>query len=546
MPDKNLLIELIYDEELTEQAEALFLAGAVTDVTMAEQNLYTARVKDGIFYETEIQSPFLKKQKATCDCIFYRENNICKHIISLLFELREVFKAREDEQKNKLTSGLKKHSSLNIAHILQVADHDELTHFLRNYAKTDKKFATQLKVHFARKIDLADNTDKYRNILNSLVRPHTGMSGQASASDIRAIIQVLEDFGAQIDDCLALGQFREAFNIFETSFSKLEYIRHYYTHHKEKLDRLSLQYHIRIQQISNEKLPPELKKEMLEFLLDMAQRSYYHFDHPVYNILQLIKKDKDITERILLILQQLMKHRNAAESAVLLSLYHKQMKKITRNDISLYNDNKVALKDVADHLIALNEDILALKLLQLFEKNTVFDREISNRMILLYVKMKEKKSLLAAATKAFVHTGDFRYFEIVQREADENEWNEWLEYIESTVAASDKDGSLMCKLYRRAEMWQHLASYLRSKNSIELLMANDSYLYKKDRNLLLELYKTIVFSYLDTHLGEQATMFIQNILKHLKAEDMDAVSSGLKAFITEQFAHRTTLSAAFD
>ena len=546
MRDKNLLIELIYDEDLTEHAELLYNSGAVGNIIIAEQGLYTATVTDGIQYETEIQSPFASKQKATCDCVFYRENNICKHIIAFLFELREIFKAKSEAHSVQIGNAEKKHTTLNIAHILQAADHDELIQFIRNYARTDKKFATQLKVHFARKIDLEDNILKYRTILNTLVRPHTGQASKASAGDIRTLAQVLDDFGAQIDDCLALEQYREAFNIFEPAFSKLEYVRHYYNNHKELLDRISIDYHSRIQQLLQKKLPPDLKTEILSFLTDLAQRSYYHYQHPVFNIIQLLPSDKELKQGLTALVLKLSKEKIPAEGAILMALYHRLLKKITKQDILLYSDNRLAIKDVADHLLEMGEDMLALKLLQLKDRPNVFDRELSNRMLFLYIRLKDKKSLMTAAAKAFVHTGDFRYFEMVQKAVDQNDWKEWLEGVEAAIAEQDTDGTLMCRMYRKADMWQHLAAQLQVRNNLDLLQSHDTYLYKKDRNTLIELYESVTFQYLDEHIGDHAAAYLKKIIRHLKSEELHPVIISLKNLINKHFTHRPGLSECFD
>jgi hypothetical protein len=543
--DKNLLIELIYDEDLVEHAESLYNAGAVGNVLIAEQGLYTATVTDGIQYETEIQSPFASKQKATCDCVFYRENNMCKHIIAFLFELREIFKAKAETHGVKVEIAEKKHTTLNISNILQAADHDELVQFMRNYARTDKKFATQLKVHFARKIDLEDNILKYRSILNTLVRPHTGQASKASAGDIRTLAQVLDDFGAQIDDCLALEQYREAFNIFEPAFSKLEYVRHYYGFHKELLDRISVDYHSRIKQLLKQKLPPDLKTEILSFLTDLANRSYYHYLHPVFNIIQLLLPDKELKPSLSALVLKLSKEKMPSEGAILMALHHRLAKKITKQDMLLYTDNRLAIKDVADHLLEMGEDLLALKLMQLKDKPNVFDRELSNRMLFLYIRLKDKKSLLTTAAKAFVHTGDFRYFEMVQKAVDADQWKEWLEDIETAVAEKDTEGTLRSRIYRKADMWQHLAALLQARNNLELLQSHDTYLYRKDRKTLIELYKSVTFQYLNEHIGDQAVGYIKKILRHLKEEELHPVIISLKTLIDEHFSHRPGLSECF-
>ncbi len=98
MTEKNQLIELIYDDELVRLAEELNEKEAVCDLDHIGSNLYIAKVKDGLNYEIEIQSPFAKKQKLSCECSFFKQNNICKHTIAGLLMLREQFKNKKEEK----------------------------------------------------------------------------------------------------------------------------------------------------------------------------------------------------------------------------------------------------------------------------------------------------------------------------------------------------------------------------------------------------------------------------------------------------------------
>ncbi|MFZ1751066.1 MAG: SWIM zinc finger family protein, partial [Saprospiraceae bacterium] len=187
----NQLIETIYDEELVLQAEALFENEAITDISKVNRNFFIAKIKDGKSYEVVIQSPFTKKQKATCDCNFFASNLICKHVITLLFHIRSTQSQKPLVGNKKSGSSSAKNTSLNIHQILHEISHDDLVTFMKAYATKDKKFSTQLKVSFARKIEVEDGAMKYKNILNSIVRPYTGKQSKASATDVKAILSVL-------------------------------------------------------------------------------------------------------------------------------------------------------------------------------------------------------------------------------------------------------------------------------------------------------------------------------------------------------------------
>jgi hypothetical protein len=115
----------------------------------------------------------------------------------------------------------------------------------------------------------------------------------------------------------------------------------------------------------------------------------------------------------------------------------------------------------------------------------------------------------------------------------------------SGVAEKDTDGALRCRIYRKADMWQHLASLLQVRNNLDLLQSHDTYLYKKDRNTLIELYKSVTFQYLNEHIGDQAVTYMKRILRHLKEEKLHLIIISLKTLIDEHFPHRPGLSECF-
>ncbi|MBL0027147.1 MAG: hypothetical protein IPO98_20155 [Saprospiraceae bacterium] len=295
MTEKNQLIELIYEDNLVIAAEQLFEVNAIKHLIKTGSNLYIGSVKDGINYEIEIQSPFAKKQKVSCECSFYKDNKICKHIIAGLLQIRDQIKLKTTSASPKVESGAsKKLLSLNTSQILEEISHSDLVAFIKSYARKDKKFTTQLKVNFARKIDLIDNADKYKSILNSIVRPNTGKESKANSSEIKALLLVLKDFSDQINDCIALGQYREGFNILDASISKLEYIRHHYAFHPDDLLKLHATYHQIIRYFLKEKLPQDLKSDMLNFLMNLASRSYYQYNDINDNVISIILSEYKI------------------------------------------------------------------------------------------------------------------------------------------------------------------------------------------------------------------------------------------------------------
>ncbi|MBK8081768.1 MAG: hypothetical protein IPK25_16725 [Saprospiraceae bacterium] len=206
----KFLIEVKYDDILVEEAEILFEKKVIIDVLNPEKNLFVFSLFDERDYEVEIFKPFTKLQRSTCSCLFHTQHKICKHVLAGLMFLRNQKSKEESEKK---TPAVSKTKTLNISNILSNVSREELIQFVKNYAKSDPKFSLQLKVFFARKVDLPDNKKKYKSILDSVIKPHSGKSNP-SVAEIRAFLTINKELTGQTEDCIALEQYEEATDIF--------------------------------------------------------------------------------------------------------------------------------------------------------------------------------------------------------------------------------------------------------------------------------------------------------------------------------------------
>ena len=548
LTEKGRLIELLYDEDLVQAGEQLYDGGAVHDISKLEANLFIARVRDGKMYEVEVQSPFAKKQKTSCECTFFAQNKVCRHVVALLFALRNAVSdqpsAAEKTGKPKAPA---KPVSLNVAHILDEISHEELVSFVRNYARNDKKFATQLKVNFARKIDLVDNVDKYRNLLNSLVKPHTGQASKANASEIRGAALVLEEFADQISDCIALRQFREAFDILNSAFAKLEYIRHHYAAQSDNLASLGVTYHRITKELLAEKLPPELRAEIREYLLDLALRSYYHYRSIHLNLLSIMAAELKNNEKSGIIdrAHELSQGRQGEERALLMAIYFSLHGRYGRSEADLVKKSSVSLVRICDHLLEAGDDALALKMLSHAYDPRHHDKDIAARLIFLYVRLKDHTRLEEIAVRAYKSSADIKYMDILKREISTETYAAILTKLKVDLLAEKADPNLLIRLYRKEEDWAGLMSYLEALGSVEMLMQYDGLLYKFQRPKLIEVYTKLIVGYLEDHIGEHTYQYLSNIKVHIAHQQMDALERKVREVLHEKFAHRPALLEVF-
>ena len=254
------------------KGEKLFDEGAVLEVVEVEKKLWSVMVKDNGILEVEIQNPNTKKQKSTCECKGFAEENSCEHIATALLYLRK----KESEKVQKRKEKALQKQSFNLRTILDNVPSDDINKFIRSYAQTDRMFNILLKASFARKIDLEDNSQKYRSILSSLIKPISTENNASTTTDIRIALKVIDEFNSQLEDALSLNQLDEAFLIIESCLPRLHYLFSNYNKRTEKVHDLIATFHSHVDELYNNLLAPALLNKLDELIVDLFEKSYYN------------------------------------------------------------------------------------------------------------------------------------------------------------------------------------------------------------------------------------------------------------------------------
>ncbi len=536
MSDFSKNIELLYDDDLVLAGEHLWEEKKVTDVTPIQNNIYLAKVKDGRSYDIEVKSPFAKKQKATCECGFYNQHGICKHIIAVLYAIKDI-------QKNVAKPG-KKHITLHINQILQDADTDDLKEFVKAYAKRDKKFATQLKVHFARKIDISNNEEKYRNILNTIVKPVTGATQKVSVTEVRELTKVLDDFTGQINDCIALGQYREALNILNATFAKLEYVRSKYNINTEALTTLSKTYHNIIGYFFSQKIPAELRQDLLSFLYDLLHKSFYVINDYRQNIIYCLNEVLKSKEKNILIdqIEPLLNTDNGSDKTILLALWIKLIGKVDKRIMEHLDKYPLLKIGVADLLIQDTENKTALQILKAIHQQKPNEKNIINRMIFIHIAEKDISALTALVKKTYFMTGDTMYLSILKKEIAAEDYQVFSDNVEKTIFKEKEiDAHIAMKFFKNENNWAAMIIFLEHQADLQLARAYDTYLYKMDKSAIAQSYIYLLEKNIASQ-PESIMKTLEDLNHHWRQNKMIEVRKTVIKFLKEQHPDQPELA----
>ncbi|MBK6785428.1 MAG: hypothetical protein IPG79_18030 [Saprospiraceae bacterium] len=542
----KFLIEVKYDDILVEEAEILFEKKVIIDVLNPEKNLFVFSLFDERDYEVEIFKPFTKLQRSTCSCLFHTQHKICKHVLAGLMFLRNQKSKEESEKK---TPAVSKTKTLNISNILSNVSREELIQFVKNYAKSDPKFSLQLKVFFARKVDLPDNKKKYKSILDSVIKPHSGKSNP-SVAEIRAFLTINKELTGQTEDCIALEQYEEATDIFEAVFYKFEYVRSHYGLDNETFTEQSVHWHKIARSFFQEKMSRALTNRITDFLKDLAIKSFYRYTDIVNNLIHILEKELDKKNKIEIasVMLSQMKTRPESERPLLMALTCLLQSSKRKNEILEMEYPVQLFLPFMQHLIKLNQLKTAENFLETKIKKSGFEKEWFFLLMDLKLRQKQNKIAFDYLITLYTKTGDIKYVTFFKNAVENVDWIDgFSKQLEKELLTNEKiQPAFLLSFFESEEKWDEQLSLLEMNPDITLYLSFASNLYIHKKEVFSKRLLQFIFVWLDNHVGENSYHFLQSVFKNIDKNKLFELKLFIKENIRKKYKERKGLITFLD
>jgi hypothetical protein len=544
-------IEQHYDEDLVASGAALFQYKLV-EFVMSERGIkYQFLVKDGNDYTVDLSYPFFKKQSSHCECAYFLSQGDCPHIVAGLYYLQDQLADKEPEPQSILDikADHKKLTKINIGQILESVSHRDLIDFIRETARKDAKLSLAIKVHFARKIELADDIDKYKSILNAIIKPITGTTTKLSVADVRSLLYVLDDFHGQMMDCLALGQYMEAFHIFVASFDKLQYTKHHSKVLIDKLMQMSVQYHDAIVQFLREKLAPELRVSFVQYLVNMCGRSYYNFEDIKANIVYQVStfKKRQDTPLLLGICESERIKTSTFSEEIFTALSISLKNKIDIETLKRIENKKCSISNIVDYLEQIMKPDLALSLLKtVIKRNKKIDRDIAFKLIRMYIMRNAWDDLTSHCLYCATETLDLDFIDAIKKHISPERYIGILHKLEDNVQSIPTAQHMLLKIYVALEDINAIVNICRDNiEDLAKIQACEQMMYGHNPEILAEIYLLHIAKYLDTHAGDNAYIYLNEMRYHIQKSKLDKMIIPIVSMLSNKYNHRPKLAKSF-
>ena len=535
MPKAHKLLDsldLLFSPEMYEMGEKLFQDKAVLEINKVDNDVYSIYIKDSGLYELEIQKPFKKNQNVTCDCSFFKENKSCKHVVAGLLALKTLIQdVSAPSQKDK------KPRSLSINNILNIVTPEELFVFVKAYAQKDKKFLSAIKINFARKVELENNEDKYKLLLDGFVRPITGVNGGLTKTELKNYFIVVEDLLAQAEDALVLKQYVEVFYIIKAAIVKSSYVlRNYKAMSTEELFVVSQRFHTVLGHLLESEISPDLRESLYQFLMEMLDLSYYEIIYKSSDALSLAIKYKQIEKHdaLAIIKSKIDASKNDSEIAILYAIA------INTNGapVDVARKHMQYLDKIIDQLQDNGATNLAIALLET-NRTTQKDQVLARKYAQLLLKVSGEKALPSIA-QLYLSSRDLKILDAIDH-YNPNLKEQFGQLITGSETYEEFKKSINYPYYLfKMAYWDDLLTYLNQHPTFELLKSFDKQLYTIRPNLVTLLYENLLHEYLESHVGEVSNSFVNGIYSHLYSIGAPKIVNKMREMVETHFSHRTS------
>lgn len=534
-------IERQANEQMLLAAEVLLDTEAVGQLQEIARNFWIAFVRDaGRNLEVELKITAGKLRQATCECPDFLQKGSCPHILATALVLRKKL-AQEVAPPAPVKPRKATPEKLTTSLVLEEIDPKALYDFLRLYARKNRKFELALTTHFASSISSIDSGEKYINLIEATLK--TAMKPDRSLGTRGAVIleKLFQDLIHQAKNTLAIRDFNETWSILQSLILKsaplLGKVEEQSALFEQTLAAFSL-----VGELLNKDIAPALKEDIWKFCTEESAKLVYRkhsLDIGLFQILRQLCDEQDKKHLLVdLLLKQLQVYEKEELSIHPLVFQYLQVADVPMRAPLLRH----YYEQLPDLLTAIEISILAElpkvgEILLDFAKQQSFGaahvKELDDLQLQLAHSLGDIWLEIELLSRQLTRYFDLDCYKKIKKLDPQGLYWQADASIALLQAAAQTPEHWDCIAGILGEEQEPdlLIDWIRKHASLDLLLNHDHYLLPVHHTAVLELYDTLLTSFLDTHIGPIPAQKIGRIIRHLKALDADQ----LVAYLVEQF-----------
>lgn len=531
-------------KEIAQRGKSYFTSKKVLYLEESDDNAWNAEVEGNEVYSVEIELKSKDIKNHFCDCPY--DGSTCKHVVAVLFALREKLKSGKV-----ISPKASKSKKVTIEELVQKIEAKELRSFIVQFASSDKDFANKFQVFFADKDERIDVSKKYSDLIKKAIKSNSdrGFIDYRASKQLSREIDAIVASGQQLID---KNNFKDALKVSQVILKETIPVIESCDDSSGSIggsifDSIKLLGNIALSDASS-----ALKEELFAFceqeLKDRIYFSYGDFGYELLNIAEKTALAANISERYLSMLDLMV----SGASGKYANYRNDHLR--TRKIAFLKKINKVA---EAEKLIEENLDIVEVRQTVVQEAIAQKNYEKAKNLINNGIFEAEKKGhsgtverwkevlLSIAVLKKDIETIRFytQYLAFDRGFVKEyyNQWKrtfsaeEWLLEIEKLIQKiiydeanrpkskqiwqnNDYSFSRLSPIYVEEKYWDRLLNLTQKYVSLDNLQKVHPYLVKLYPQEMLAMYIPIIYKWSEIANGRGDYQNLTKLMKKIKKE----------------------------
>jgi predicted nucleic acid-binding protein len=550
-------IEAHLDDESLVHGEQLLQAGRVRHLHEAERHLWLAQVDDERTLEVEVKISPAKVTAASCECERFRREKMCGHVAATLLQLRQE---RSHKAKPKISAPERTREPvprrLTTGVVLEQVSHEDLTAFVRHYAKTNRNFAIALKARFAPEVSDMDSKEKYVQLLDTTIgaarRPDRTFNQRGSSS----IYKVLLEIEQQMEDALAQRHLAEAVVVAQSVIEKVAPLLRKTQYFQEELRQQVRAAFEVLRQVLALLPPPSLRERLWEYGLTEGSKMIYRsnqVDQYFFRFLLGMADEPAKIEQLLELLEEQITryYFEKRELAPVLLQKLTLLEKLNRTEelqqfIQRYIANEEILHFAMKQALQRGDWKNAKMLAQTALENGV-SKSVAAEMEAILLQIAETEGDLEKiqlfGQKRLITTLKPAYYQTLKK-ALSKDW----QAVAPTILAAVKHlpystgkQRLLAAIYQEEGWYAMLLTHLQQAKSLDLARDFGQTLVAYNPEAVFHLYNELFHHYLKNHVGRKPSEKIRLIIHQLYEKNYDDLAERLIENLRTAFPERHSL-----
>jgi hypothetical protein len=556
-------VEQFLDDDVIVEGE-LLLGRNPARLVEVDKGLWVARFSDETqgLIESEIQLMGSKVKNATCECGVFKKNLICPHITAALLGLRKL---KTSDREHKLTLAKQKNTDLEnnqtkltIPNILKKIEAAQLTEFIADYARSDKQFALALKTRFAGDLVIGDSNDYYKTLIDNTLKSIKNPKGKITPKGWQQFFTLIDELKQKAEGYFKSGELHLCLIFVQKALPLVHRYSRSYDSPKPKLEKRQILLLEILRGFSEVLVAPDLDEQLWQFYLqEYAQNIRHGFSDRLFD---WINKNVNNNERIVQILElidnQLVVQRVYVEVRdKLLTQKIQVLQKCGRveeasNIILQSVQNPDVLIFAIQNALEKEEFRLAKNLslngLNVFKSNNTTASQLEEFLLAIAEKESDTEGVLKYAEQRLLKTYNLDYYKLLKKyKLSEKKVLDLILLLENQPYKLEKR-DLIASIYFEEKLYNKLIAMIKELQSLELIRRFGVDLWRIDSEAASNLFKSVVYEYLFTHLGRPPAQRIRHILEYYLEKNAISLTALLIKNLKKDFAERHSLNEELD